>query len=126
MMKFLMKFMRISLGQILIALNALFAPKTIAREIDNQKKIDAESKKYKLYYFTGCPFCIKVQRQIKRLNIPIELRNIKKDPTFEAELMKGGGQYQVPCLRIEKSETEYDWMYESSEINAFLESKFNL
>jgi glutathione S-transferase len=75
-----------------------------------------------LYHFEACPFCLKVRREIKRLGLSVELRDIKRSRVFHDQLMKGGGEYQVPCLKIPGQPEQ--WMYESSDINAYLNSRF--
>jgi len=36
----------------------------------------------------------------------------------------GGGKLTVPCLKIENDSGEVTWMYESSDIVAYLEGRF--
>ena len=38
--------------------------------------------------------------------------------------LAGGGNLKVPCLRIEERDLGYRWMYESSDIVHYLESRF--
>ena len=73
-----------------------------------------------LYQFNGCPFCVKVRRELKRLGLRIELKDADKVPAFKAELLKGGGELQVPCLRIPEGDGKFRWMYESSAIVEYL------
>ncbi|MFL5813519.1 MAG: glutaredoxin family protein, partial [Bdellovibrionia bacterium] len=77
-----------------------------------------------LYQFEGCPFCVKVRREIKRLGLNIEYRDILKNPTWEHEMIQGGGQRQVPCLRIQREDGNVQWLYESSDINRYLIERF--
>lgn len=72
-------------------------------------------KSYTLYYFSTCPYCLKVLSFLKRKGIEIETKNIRKDETASKELMQGGGKTQVPCLRITTQDGE-QWMYESDAI----------
>lgn len=55
--------------------------------------------------------------------IRLPLRNIRADPTDRAALVEGGGKPQVPCLRIEQPGGEVRWMYESSDILAYLRDR---
>jgi hypothetical protein len=50
------------------------------------------------------------------------MKEINADPLFQEELMAGGKIDQVPCLRYRDSMGAEKWMYESSDINAFLAS----
>lgn len=118
-----MKIIRWVLGRIILLVNALFSPKPINRSSSEQKKVDEAMAFIRLYQFEACPFCVKVRRAAKRLNLPLETRNAKKAP-WEQDLINGGGQRKVPCLRIENDTGEVKWMYESSDIIAYLEKRF--
>jgi glutaredoxin len=111
---------RLVLGEVIIFLNWLFKPKQVTRSSDQQQALDAKCKPLSLYQFRGCPFCVKVRRELFRLNLNLELRDIKKHPSYKDELLAGGGKTMVPCLRIE-SEDGVEWLYESSDINAYLQ-----
>lgn len=50
-----------------------------------------------------------------RDELDIELRNTS-DRKHSADLMKGGGKTQVPCLRIDDGSGNVQWMYESDDI----------
>jgi glutaredoxin len=96
----------------------------VRRGPEAQRRVDKECEHLALYHFEGCPFCIKVRAKIRRLGLEIELRDIRKNPDFEKELLAGGGEYQVPCLRIHQEDGSYRWMYESDDINVYLESRY--
>ena len=112
-----MKFIRFIVGKILLFLNAITLPSKIERSEEDQKKVALELKKYSLYQFVACPFCIKVRSVVHRLNLPMELRDAKEDP-YKSELTSLGGRLKVPCLRIEEA-GGVRWMYESSDIVKF-------
>lgn len=42
------------------------------------------------------------------------------DKEHAQALMQGGGKTQVPCLRIEQSDGQVEWMYESNDIIQYL------
>lgn len=121
----MIKIIRWIIGRILVALDKLFAPKGVKREASEQTKIDAVTSKMSLYQFEGCPFCIKVRREIKRLSLNIEIRDALKDKTREQELIQQGGKRQVPCLRINNQPAADQWIYESSAINEYLKTITN-
>lgn len=50
-----------------------------------------------------------------RKDLNIELRSTS-DRQNAADLMKGGGKTQVPCLRIDDGSGNVQWMYESNDI----------
>ncbi|GAA5314803.1 MAG: glutathione S-transferase N-terminal domain-containing protein [Candidatus Pelagadaptatus aseana] len=125
-----MKIIRAILGSLILFFDWLFTPKGIRRDTAAQQAIDAETAKLTLYGYKSCPFCVKVKREIKRLSLDIEFRDAKRDPASREELTNGGGQLKVPCLRIETDsgentqENTVQWMYESSDINAYLQQRF--
>jgi len=52
----------------------------------------------------------------------IKTHNAQNNPA-RAELLNGGGQIKVPCLRIDQN-GETIWMYESNDIIKYLEQRF--
>ena len=119
----LLRFIRWFLGRVILTLDGLFAPTAMVRASEKQSEVDAATKSLALYQFEGCPFCVKVRRQIRRLGLKIELRDAQQNAKWREELVSGGGEMQVPCLRIEENGTSR-WMYESNEINAYLSRRF--
>jgi glutaredoxin len=121
-MKILIKAMREGLGRLIVLIDWVFSPKKLKRIEVEQAKVNKQVESLKIYQFYACPFCIKTRRAIKRLNLPIETRNAQAGQ-FRAELLAGGGEVKVPCLRIKKGD-EITWMYESSDIMAYLDKRF--
>ena len=105
-------------------MDQLTSPTPIQRDATQQEQFDQETKSLTLYQFETCPFCVKVRREIRRLNLKIELRDVRKNKADHQELLAGGGQIQVPCLRITKPDGSVQWMYESDDINAYLSERF--
>ena len=99
-------------------------PKGIKRPEEEQKKIDQEAQNLVLYQFQTCPFCIKVKRNNKRLSLKIETRDAQHNQIFREELLKGGGEVKVPCLRIVDKNGKDNWMYESEDIMQYLQDRF--
>ncbi|MEQ5815220.1 glutathione S-transferase N-terminal domain-containing protein [Marinobacter sp. NFXS11] len=73
-----------------------------------------------MYHFRSCPFCAYTRSAMKHIDIEVEERDIARNPAYRAELIKGGGRAQVPCLRIESNE-EVSWLYESQDIVHYLQ-----
>ena len=127
----LLKIIRFIVGKIILALNEIFVPTPMTRSVEHQNQVDRETASLVIYQFEACPFCVKVRRVIKKLNLKIALRDASKVPAYGEELVKGGGTLQVPCLRIPEGQNEegsngkFRWMYESSDIIAYLESRFS-
>ena len=121
-----MKVIRWILGQIILILDFLTAPKAVVREAKEQRAIDDVTALMSMYQFKTCPFCVKVRRELKRHALHIELRDAKNDAEIKAELVREGGRHKVPCLRIEKPDNSVEWLYESNDIIAYLKNRFNL
>jgi len=121
-MKILLKGMREGLGRLIVLIDWVFSPEKLKRTEVEQSKVDKQVESLKLYQFYACPFCIKTRRTIKRLNLQMGTRNAQAGQ-FRAELLAGGGEVKVPCLRI-KEGNETTWMYESSDIMAYLDKRF--
>ena len=119
-----MKFVRWFLGRIILAVNFLTKPKGLVREPQEQQAVDAATAKMSLYQFEACPFCVKVRRELTRLSLNIELRDAKNNAAFKDELIREGGTYKVPCLRIEDDANTVKWLYESEDIKSFLQAEF--
>jgi len=101
-------------------------PKGVVRSDDEQKKLDKEAKNMILYQFKTCPFCIKVRREKKRLSLNIETRDAQKNEQHREQLLEGGGNIKVPCLKTTNDQGEAIWMYESSQIIEHLQERFTV
>ncbi len=123
--RYFFKGVRALLGPILLAADRLTAPRGIRRNPQTQQHIDALTKSLALYHFPTCPFCIKTRRTIKRLSLNIETRDAKNDTVNRRELLNGGGEIKVPCLRISKEGGSEEWLYESDEIIRYLQTRFS-
>ena len=123
-MGFIFKPVRWVLGQIIIFIDWLTRPKPMQRSAETQKEVDEQTQNMVLYQFKQCPFCVKTRRQIRRLALNIESRDARNDPQWNQELINDGGKYQVPCLKITAADGSVQWMYESTEINQYLDEKF--
>ena len=121
----MMKLIRKVLGFLILMLDRIFTPAPeVSRSSGEQSTLDTKVSGWTLYHLEACPFCVKVRRELKRLAINLPLKEINADPRNHEELMAGGKIDQVPCLRyIDESDAEH-WMYESTDINAFLRSTF--
>ncbi len=120
----IMQSIRWLLGRIILGIDWLTSPKPVERSEQDMARIREATKHLVLYHYQACPFCVKTRRQIKRLNLPIELRDAKRNPQWKQELIEKGGKEQVPCLRIRNADSSEQWLYESSDINAWLETHF--
>ena len=122
-MRFFLRLLREGSGRVLIFIDWLFRPSRVKRSVEDQSKVDQETKILKLYQFYACPFCVKTRRSIKRLNLKVETRNAQAEGEFRKELELNGGKIKVPCLKIEGT-GEASWLYESNDIIKYLDERF--
>ncbi len=120
----IMQSIRWLLGRVILGIDWLTSPKPVDRSEQDMARIRKATKHLTLYHYRACPFCVKTRRQIKRLNLPIELRNAKRNPQWKKELVEKGGKEQVPCLHLVDADGSEQWLYESSDINRWLEERF--
>lgn len=112
------------LGSLILLLNWVFTPRSIKRDTEAQAAINAQTSQLTLYQYKACPFCVKVRRAMKRQGLNIEVRDVKRSASAKSELLTGGGNLKVPCLRIKQDERAPQWMYESQNIIGYLEEQF--
>jgi len=117
------KTVRWVLGRIILLLNFIFSPSRPKHDAEVQQKLDLKSKQWALYQFEACPFCVKVRRAMRRLGLNIEIRDTRKEGQYREELLREGGEVKVPCLRITETDGSVRWMYESSDIIAYLQQQ---
>ncbi|NWN81895.1 MAG: glutaredoxin [Halomonas sp.] len=112
------------LAPVVLISEKLSTPKAMERSPEAQAEVDRACEGLALYQFRTCPFCVKVRKEIARLGLPIEVRDAQLDPDHRRELAEGGGRVKVPCLRIAQDDGEVEWLYESDDINAWLQRRF--
>ncbi len=122
--KYFFKTAQFIIGPVMLLWDKLTTPKGIVRSPEEQQQIDASTGKLVLYQFRMCPFCIKARRAIKRLSLNIETRDALREESSRQELLAGGGEIKVPCLRVTDDQGNTSWMYESSDIIAYLQGRF--
>lgn len=122
--KIFFKTIRLIVGPIILFGDKITTPRGVKRPENEQQKIDHEVRNLVLYQFKTCPFCIKVKRNNKRLSLNIETRDAQHNQTHREELLQGGGQVKVPCLKIVDDKGNDSWMYESAEIMEYLQGRF--
>lgn len=124
-MKYFFKSIRWILGYIIYILDFLTRPSKPKYTAEKKAELDAATSNMALYHFKLCPFCVKTRRRVRKLGLNIELRDARNDPKWNTELIKEGGKYQVPCLRITDDSGEVKWIYESTQINDYLDQQFS-
>lgn len=124
-MKLFFKTLRFILEPFILLWDKLSTPKGVERSEQDQNAIDQKTKNLALYEFNTCPFCIKVRRQIKRQSLNIQLLDAQHNQQHRDELLKGGGELKVPCLKITSESGEVSWLYESNDIIQYLQDNFS-
>ena len=119
----ILKAIRKGLGRLIVFIDFVTRPKPLRRSPEAQRAVEEVTRSFSLYQFYACPFCVKTRRAIRALNLSIETRDAQRDPEHRGVLKSGGGEIQVPCLRIEE-QGEVQWMYESADIIAYLQGRF--
>ncbi len=119
----LIKLLREGLGRVIIFIDWITRPKPVQRSVEHQAQVEQALQTMTLYQLYACPFCIKTRRALRRLNLPMEIRNVQLGSPYRQELEQGGGRIQVPCLKI-SDQGEDAWMYESSDIIHYLQQRF--
>ena len=122
--RYFFRTLRLVLTPFMLLSEKLSTPKSVTRNAEDQALADEASKHLALYQFSACPFCIKVRKEIARLGLNIETRNAQHDPQHRAALEAGGGRIKVPCLKIHQDDGSELWLYESAEIKAWLQERF--
>lgn len=118
------KTLRIVIGPFMLLGEFLTRPKGMARPAASQAEVDAQCRSLALYQYKTCPFCIKVRQEMRRLSVKIEGFDAQQAGHNRDELLSGGGQAKVPCLKITDPAGNSQWLYESGEIIKYLRSRF--
>jgi glutaredoxin len=124
-MKYLFLPIHLLLGGLIRLVDFLTTPSSMIRDEEAQQLIDEQCSNLTLYFYPSCPFCVRVKRQIKRLNLKIRMIDPRKDEAAMQNLKDSGGKVQVPCLQIISEDGNSEWMYESATINEYLDEQFS-
>ena len=117
------KALRVGLGQLSSFIDFLTRPGKKQRPVEAQALVNSAAKDLTLYQFHACPFCVKTRRTLRRLNVPVALRDAKNNEQDRQTLLEQGGKIKVPCLRIEEN-GQTTWMYESKVIIDYLNQRY--
>ncbi|GHC33965.1 glutaredoxin family protein [Aidingimonas halophila] len=112
------------LAPVIWVADTLGTSREVQRDDASQAEVERACRQLILYQFMSCPFCIKVRREMTRLDLPIEVRDARLDPEHRQALKAGGGRIQVPCLHITHDDGREEWLYESDDIIAYLRRRF--
>ena len=122
--RFFFKTLRAVLGPVMLLKENLTRPKGVVRIQAAQDKVNRQCKSLTLYQYKTCPFCIKVRQEMSRLSLNIQRIDAQHAGPDRQELLKGGGQAKVPCLKITDKAGRSQWLYDSDKIIAYLRERF--
>jgi len=122
--RYFFRTIRLILTPVMLVSERLSTPRPVSRSPDQQDEVDQAAKQLALYQFQACPFCIRVRKELARLNVPVEKRDAQHDSEHRAALEAGGGRVKVPCLLIRHTDGSNEWLYESEAITAWLQERF--
>lgn len=117
--------LRVVLGPFMLLWELVTRPRGLVRLPAAQAAVDEQCRDLVLYQFKTCPFCIKVRQEIRRLALTIERRDAQHEGNDRDDLVRGGGQAKVPCLRITDPTGNNQWLYESGKIIEYLRGRFS-
>ena len=123
-MKYLFLPIHLVVGGLIRLVDLLTTPTPLQRPAEEQARIAEACNNLMLYHYPSCPFCVRVRRHMKRLNLPIRLIDPRRDAQAMQRLVEQGGRQQVPCLQIIEADGQSVWMYESADINSYLDRRF--
>ena len=122
--RFFFKTIRIILGPLMLLWEIISRPKGIVRQPEAQGQVDQQCRDIVLYQYRTCPFCMKVRREMRRLSLNIATLDAQQEGKNRDDLVRGGGQAKVPCLKITDQAGNSQWMYESGAIIEYLRGRF--
>ena len=104
-----------------------FKVKPLIRSNKEQSSLDRESRSIQLYFSKTCPASIKIKRRCQKLGLRVVEKDVERVNAYRNELIHGGGEVRVPCLRIEgRSNQDTRWMYNTTKIMQYLERRFSM
>lgn len=118
------KILRVMLGPVMLLWEFVTRPKGLVRPPALQEKVDQACRSIVLYQYQTCPFCIKVRQEMRRLSLSIARLDAQNNAGNRQDLLNGGGQAKVPCLKVTDQAGNSRWIYESGEIIDYLRGCF--
>jgi glutaredoxin len=102
-----------------------FKVRPLARSNEEQTSLDRESRRIQLYFCKTCPASIKIKRRCQKLGLKVVEKDVGRVNAYRNELIHGGGEVRVPCLRVEGVQSQDTrWLYSSVKILKYLERRF--
>lgn len=99
------------------------SPACLQRSAKEMQSLARETRGVSLYFHQLCPVCIRIRRVLRELNVPIELRDVRKSPIYCDDLLAGVGEIRTPCLRVVEN-GNIDWICGVEPILEYLMNRF--
>lgn len=90
----------------------------------SEPELEPAVEKLSLYCRDWCGACMIVKRTISRRGLPVEIRDVFKNPDYYDELVAARNRGTVPVLRRDFPDGRSEWMPESRDILKFLAERF--
>jgi len=74
------------------------------------------------YALPGCPYCMRVERQLKKLGVTYERHDVPPDRNDRSRLTQLTGQSDVPVI-VDRAHG-IEWMYGSGQIIEYLRTTY--
>ncbi|ASP40518.1 hypothetical protein CHH28_18400 [Bacterioplanes sanyensis] len=110
-------------GMALNLMDRVVPVRPVSRDQREQSRLNRESRRMQLYFCRSCPSSISVKRHCAKLGLRVVEKDVDRVNSFRNELVRGGGQPRVPCLRIADGQKEH-WLYSPDKILKYLDSHF--
>ncbi len=110
-------------GMTLSVINRVLPVKPLEWNNEKRSIIDRESRRMQLYFCRRCPSSVQVQRSCERLGLHMVEKDVGRVNSYRNELVNGGGQPRVPCLRLDL-DNKTTWLYGQREIVSYLEGRY--
>lgn len=85
--------------------------------------LERESRRMHLYYCRTCPSSIAIKRHCEKLGLRVVEKDVVRVNAYRNELLNGGGEPRVPCLRIDDNQGPR-WLYSPEAIRSYLNKRF--
>tara|TARA_R110000772_G_scaffold30532_11_gene75707 strand:+ start:2275 stop:2676 length:402 start_codon:yes stop_codon:yes gene_type:complete len=115
---------RRALNPFLSLFDWFFRPRPVVRTEQESRKLAKATSAMALYDYKGCSASRKARREIYRLSLEIERRDIGKCMIHQDNLLAEYGKLKAPCLRVEEKGVVI-WLDEPEAIVHFLNERFD-
>ncbi|TFH85642.1 glutaredoxin [Billgrantia azerbaijanica] len=116
--------LRILLAPLVWVASKLGTTPQVSRSTEEQARVDRECRRLALYQSRNSPESVQVRREIIRLGLDIEVRDVQLDPTHRQALEAQAERAEVPALRIAEDDGEEEWLFGAEAIRAYLRRHF--